>query len=61
MDEDTFAYRCVGVCTPDLKTGCCVGCGRPMDALELSYFAAPSAAPTFQGTLPPKSDAERGS
>ncbi|MDR1275342.1 MAG: DUF1289 domain-containing protein [Candidatus Accumulibacter sp.] len=57
MDENTVDYRCVGVCKPD-EAGRCVGCGRPMDEEELSYFAA--LAPV-QGAATPKSDAERGS
>ncbi len=28
MDDEEL-YPCVGICTPDPDSGCCLGCGRP--------------------------------
>lgn len=30
MDELETRYPCVGICTIDPDSGCCLGCGRPL-------------------------------
>jgi hypothetical protein len=62
-EEDPLAYRCVGICTPDQATGRCIGCGRPMDDLELvgypDYYRAPTGGAPSQSNLPTASETKR--
>ena len=55
--DDAF-YICAGICRVNLKTNCCMGCGRPWD---LSEAVAPEFASTASTPQPDAGSVETGS
>ncbi|MDR2839251.1 MAG: DUF1289 domain-containing protein [Azonexus sp.] len=53
MDSPEYdPYPCIGICTADPETGCCIGCGRPplpAPAAVTPSPAAPQPAPLPAG------------
>ncbi|MDR2188776.1 MAG: DUF1289 domain-containing protein [Azonexus sp.] len=54
MDSPEYdPYPCIGICTTDPETGCCLGCGRPpLPAPEASVPPLPAPPAAGQDETP---------
>lgn len=58
MDDEEL-YPCIGICTPDPDSGCCLGCGRPpLESPAVVHSAVPGKTgaendPTLTAATPP--------